>query len=66
MQKRIFHKSGQTRKLTVESVEGSGWEVRDEQNNFVRRRIRVRNWQRVERALLMFTWEVRAAGWTEA
>ena len=66
MKKITFWKAGQTRKFLVEAVESCGWEVRDEQDSCVIRRIRTRDWQRVERALLAFSVEAKAAGWNEA
>ena len=66
MKKRVFCKAGQTRRFLVEAVESCGWEVRDEENSRVLRRIRTRDWHRVERALLALSVEAKAAGWSEA
>ena len=65
MKKIVFWKAGQTRKFLVEAGESCGWEVRDEQNSRVIRRIFTRDWHRVERALMAFSAEARAAGWSE-
>jgi len=61
----IFCKGDQIRRFLVERVELCGWEVRAEQNSQVVRRIRTRDWHRVECVLLAFSVEAKAAGWSE-
>lgn len=68
MYTRLFQRAAHTRKFTIRSGEISGWEVRDEQDSHVIRRVRYRDWHRVERAKLAFALEatmLRESGWNE-
>jgi hypothetical protein len=71
MYTRLLQKAAHTRKFTISSAgEGEeGWEVRDEHDNHVIRRVRYRDWHRVERARMTFALEavmLEETGWNEA
>ena len=69
MYARTFHKAQQTRRFIITSLEANGWEVRDEQDAQVLRRVQYTDWHRVERAVLMMSLEVSALegnGWRES
>jgi hypothetical protein len=69
MYTRLFQKAAHTRKFTISSTGESGWEVRDEQDSHVLRRVRYRDWHRVERARMTFALEaavLEESGWNEA
>ena len=58
----------QTRRFTIQLVPDAGWEVRDEANHEVVRRVVLRDWHRVEREIVTFAREadaLRADGWVE-
>ena len=68
MYTRHFRKASHTRKFTIVSTGESGWQVRDEQDSRVIRRVRYRDWQRVERARMAFALEavlLEESGWNE-
>lgn len=61
-----LHRAGHTRKFSIQDVGKAGWEVRDEQDNRVLKRVNYTDWHRVERALNMFNLQIdalEAAGW---
>jgi hypothetical protein len=65
---RTFRKAAQERRFLIIHARSSGWEVRDEQNHEVVRRVVYDDWHRVERARLVFDEEgkrLKDAGWTE-
>jgi len=69
MYTRLLQKAAHTRKFTISSTGESGWEVRDEQDSCVLRRVRYRDWHRVERARKTFALEaemLQETGWSEA
>lgn len=69
MYTRFFQKAAHTRRFTITSEGPSGWEVRDEQDSHVIRRVRYRDWHRVERAKKTFALEalmLEESGWNEA
>ena len=57
-----------TRRFTIRPVPRSGWEVRDENDGGVLKRVFVSDWHRVERAIATFSKEaetLRATGWVD-
>jgi hypothetical protein len=68
MYARTFRKAEQERRFSIVDAGPAGWEVRDEQDRQVVRRIVYSDWHRVERARLSFTQEgerLKDAGWSE-
>jgi hypothetical protein len=68
MYSRTFRKAEQERRFSIVDAGSEGWEVRDEQDRKVVRRIVYDDWHRVERARLVFTQEgekLKNAGWSE-
>jgi hypothetical protein len=66
---RLLQKAAHTRRFTISSEGVSGWEVRDEQDSRVIRRVRYSDWHRVERARMAFALEaavLEQSGWNEA
>jgi hypothetical protein len=58
--------AGHTRRFTVSEAAGLGWEVVEEQDSAVVRRVLYTDWHRVERALTAMTVrvsELQRAGW---
>ena len=58
--------AGHVRRFTIREDSGRGWEVREEQDSHVVRRVRYDDWHRVERALLTMREQVLAleeSGW---
>ena len=56
------------RRFTIRPVPAAGWEVRDENDGGVLKRVLVSDWHRVERAIAMFSKEadtLRAVGWVD-
>ena len=56
------------RRFTIRPVDASGWEVRDETDGDVLKRVLYSDWHRVERAIAAFSKEaetLRAGGWVE-
>jgi hypothetical protein len=45
-----LRQAGHTRKFTIRESAGDGWEVREEQDSQLVRRVQYRDWHRVERA----------------
>ena len=69
MYTRLLQKASHTRKFTITSTGESGWEVRDEKDSEVVRRVSYRDWHRVERAKMTFALEaatLEESGWDEA
>ena len=69
MYARTFHKAHQIRRFIITSLETNGWEVRDEQDAEVLRRVCYTDWHRVERARMAFTelaMRLEDAGWVES
>jgi len=63
---RSLRNAAHTRRYSIASTE-SGWEVREEQDSLVVRRVAYRDWHRVERARRSIVHELHAlqeAGWT--
>jgi hypothetical protein len=68
MYARTFHKAQQTRRFIITSFQTNGWEVRDEQDAQVLRRVQYTDWHRVERARMAFAalaMRLEDAGWEE-
>ena len=68
MYARTLRKDEQTRRFTITESRGSGWEVRDEQDNQLLKHAQYSDWHRVERAKTAFAATAEAlvnAGWTE-
>ena len=58
----------QTRRFSIQLVPDAGWEVRDEANQEVLKRVILHDWHRVEREIVTFAREaaaLRADGWVE-
>jgi hypothetical protein len=58
--------AGHTRRFTVSEAGGVGWEIREEQDSKIVRRVHYTDWHRVERALSAITRrvsELEEAGW---
>lgn len=58
--------AGHIRRFSIREAAGHGWEVREEQDSHVVRRVRYDDWHRVERALLTMreqVLELEARGW---
>jgi len=69
MYARTFHKAHRTRRFVITSLETNGWEVRDEQDAEILRRVCYTDWHRVERARMAFTelaMRLEDAGWVES
>jgi hypothetical protein len=63
---RELTQAGHVRRFSIEPAAGSGWEVREEQDSRVVRRVRYDDWHRVERALLTMreqVMELEENGW---
>jgi hypothetical protein len=68
MYERILRHESQTRRFTITSTSGSGWDVVDEEDGAARKDVRYLDWHRVERARRAFAREaaeLRSRGWTE-
>ena len=64
-----LHREGHTERFTIQDVGADGWEVREERDSEVLRRVRYTDWHRVERALAWFSLrisELEARGWRAA
>jgi len=69
MYARILRKADKTRRFTISTTNGDGWEVREEQDSQVIYKARYTDWHRVERARMTFANQVlslRMAGWKES
>lgn len=61
-----LRQAGHIRRFRVTDTGGSGWELIEEQDSRLVRRVRYNDWHRVERALMLITLQVEAleqAGW---
>jgi hypothetical protein len=68
MYARTFRKAEQERRFSIVDAGAAGWEVTDEQDSRVVRRIVYDDWHRVERARMTFTHEgekLKDEGWSE-
>ena len=69
MYARILRNADRTRRFSINLESSGGWEVRDEQDDRVTRRVHYTDWHRVERARRAFALEaltLRDAGWIDA
>jgi hypothetical protein len=69
MYARTFHKADQTRRFIITNLQSDGWEVREEQDAEILRRVRYTDWHRVERARMAFAqlaMSLEDAGWVES
>jgi hypothetical protein len=69
MYKRTFRKADQTHRFVITNTDGSGWEVREEQDSQVIWRVRYTDWHRVERARMNFAVHainLELSGWKES
>jgi hypothetical protein len=63
---RELHRQGHTQRFTIQEKGAEGWEVREERDSQVTRRVCYTDWHRVERALTTFSLrvtELEARGW---
>lgn len=68
MYERMLRKASTTRRFTITHLPSAGWDVREEQDSRVLRRVVYQDWHRVERASLAFSLEAQAllqSGWEE-
>jgi hypothetical protein len=68
MYERILRHESQTRRFSIKSTSGSGWDVIDQEDGETRKDVRYVDWHRVERARRAFAREaaeLRSRGWTE-
>ena len=64
---RELHHEGHTQRFTIRE-QGAGWEVREERDAQVTRRVCYTDWHRVERAITSFAlrvMELEKRGWSE-
>ncbi|PYR73081.1 MAG: hypothetical protein DMF86_21510 [Acidobacteria bacterium] len=64
-----LYRQGHTQRFTIQAKGTDGWEVREERDSQVLRRVCYTDWHRVERALFAFTLrvsELESRGWEEA
>jgi hypothetical protein len=64
----VLHKAPHTTRFTITET-GRAWEVREEQDSAVIRRVVYDDWHRVERAHMLFTrraMALRESGWIDA
>ncbi|MSO56006.1 MAG: hypothetical protein EXQ55_03660 [Acidobacteria bacterium] len=57
-----------TRGVVIDHVNELGWEISEEKDNQVVKRLWLRDWHRVENTMMRFTFtamELERAGWTE-
>ena len=69
MYQRMLRKASTTRRFTITQLPSTGWDVREEQDSRVLRRVVYHDWHRVERASLTFSLEAQSllqSGWVEA
>jgi hypothetical protein len=53
-----LRQEGHTRKFTIQERGADGWEVREEQDDLVLKRVCYTDWHRVERALGIFNLQI--------
>jgi hypothetical protein len=66
MFKKELTNAGHIRRFTIREAGGHGWEVREEQDSQIVRRVRYDDWHRVERALTTMreqVLELEERGW---
>ena len=69
MYERMLRNASAIRRFTVTYLQSAGWDVREEQDSRVLRRVIYHDWHRVERASLAFSLEAKSllqSGWVEA
>ena len=66
MYARTVRKHDQTRRFTISDAGESGWEVREEEDDRLLKRVVYSDWHRVERARMAFATDVAIAGWVDA
>jgi len=60
--------AGHTKRFTISQAGAEGWEVREEQDSHITRRVFYQDWHRVERAAQMMAMrvsELEEKGWQE-
>ena len=68
MYARMLRKASATRRFTITHIHDAGWDVREEQDSRILRRVIYQDWHRVERASLAFSMQAQsliASGWEE-
>jgi hypothetical protein len=68
MYARTYRKADQERRFSIADAGADGWEVRDERDRQVVKRVVYDDWHRVERARMAFAHEgekLKDAGWNE-
>lgn len=68
MYSRTFRKAEQVRRFLIRYADATGWEVRDEHDRQIVRRVLYDDWHRVERARMAFAAEgarLKESGWVE-
>jgi hypothetical protein len=58
--------AGHVRRFTIQEASGHGWEVKEEEDSRVVRRVRYDDWHRVERAMITMrerVLELEESGW---
>ncbi len=69
MYERMLRKASTMRRFTITYLQSAGWDVREEQDSRVLRRVVYHDWHRVERATLTFSLEAQSllqSGWVES
>jgi hypothetical protein len=66
MYARTLRKDDQTRRFTISETGTAGWEVREEEDDQVLRRVVYHDWHRVERARMAFAVAMLEQGWVDA
>ncbi len=64
---RELRQAGHIRRFTISESAGDGWEVREEQDSQLVRRVQYRDWHRVERARMLIdeqVSELEDRGWS--
>ena len=64
----MLRKASTIRRFTITHLQTAGWDVREEVDSRVLRRVVYQDWHRVERASLAFSLEARSLirrGWVE-
>jgi hypothetical protein len=65
----MLRKASTIRRFTITHLHSAGWDVREEQDSRVLRRVVYRDWHRVERASLTFSLQIKSlldSGWVDA
>ena len=65
---RELTQAGHVRRFTIREAGGHGWEVREEEDHRIVKRTWMRDWHRVENAMMRFGLEatqLQRAGWVE-